>query len=138
MAVDFGKDVSCTTTLKPGRFATGVRLVAEAAYRRLITPRGMLSGGEEEADYGIDLAGLIGTTSAKSDAVSLPGRIRNELLKDERIERVTVDIAVTVNGPATSFAITVDCVTTAGPFTLRLNADDVTVALLGIETEEAT
>lgn len=130
--VDFGRDVSCTDSLKTGRFATGVRLVAEAAYRRLITPRGMLRGGEDEANYGFDLTEMCGTTSPESTAVSLPGRIRSELTKDERIATVDVEVLVVRTGPSASFDITISCTTAAGPFKLQLLASAVTVELLGI------
>lgn len=131
MTVDLGRDISCTDSLKTGRFATGVRLVAEAAYRRLTTPRGMLRGGEEEQNYGLDLTAFCGTTNPKATAASLPGRIKSELLKDERIETVDVNIVVTTSRPATTFTITIAATTGAGPFTLKLLASAVDVELLG-------
>ncbi len=135
--VDFGRDMSCTDSLKTGRFATGTRLVGEACYRRLTTPRGMLRGGEAEADYGYDLSVLIGSTSVKSAAASLPGRIEAELLKDERVESVSVDVTVFTEGPDTAFTIEIEAVTSVGPFTLTLLASAVTVELLGITAEAA-
>lgn len=135
MAVDFGRDTSCTTSLRTGRFVSGARLVGEAAYRRLTTPRGMLRGGEEEANYGLDLTELVGSVSAKRDQASIPGRIRSELTKDERIVTVDVQVAISTAGPATTFDITIDAVTTAGPFTLVLRASALTVELLGLTTE---
>jgi hypothetical protein len=139
VTADLGRDISCTTGLRTGRFATKARLVGEAAYRRLTTPRGMLRGGEEEAIYGFDLTGLIGTASTKSAAAALPGQIRAELLKDERIETVDIDVAVTRDGEgASSFVITMKAQTSAGPFTLAVRASEVTVELLGgITTAEA-
>lgn len=129
----FGRDVSCTDSLRTGRFATGLRLVAEACYRRLTTPRGMLRGSEEEQNYGLNLMSLVGSVKAQSDTVSLPGRIRAELEKDERIETVAVDILVTKSGPATSLTITIDVVTGEGPFSLTLLASEVTVELLRVD-----
>ncbi len=134
MATDYGREMSCTDSLKTGRFVSGVRLVAEAAYRRLTTPRGMLRGGEEDQNYGIDLTDIVGTANPTNTAASLPGRIKSELLKDERIESVGVEILVTVEGPETSFEIAIDAVTGAGPFALKLLATAVTVELLGIST----
>ncbi len=130
---DFGRDTSCTTSLRTGRFATGARLVAEADYRRLTTPRGMLRGGEEEANYGLDLSEMIGSVATKSDAASLRGRISSELMKDERHESVDVTVIPTTEGPVMAFDITVDAQTTEGPFTLVLLASAVTVELLGIK-----
>ena len=130
--VDFGREISCTTELRSGRFVTGVRLVAEAAYRRLTTPRGMLRGGEDEANYGFDLSAYVGSVSVSAAEASLPARIRAELLKDQRIESVETSIEVVVDGPATSFVTTVRAQTAGGPFTLQLDVSAVTTQLLGI------
>lgn len=131
---DLGRDVSCTDSLKTGRFATRARLVGEACYRRLTTPRGMLRGGEDEASYGLDLTELVGSANPKSVAASLPGRIASELSKDERVESVDVEVLFTTEGPETSFSIEIRVGTGAGPFTLKLLASAVTIELLGIES----
>ena len=133
MASVFGKDTSCTTGIRAGRFVTGLRLVAEAAYRRITTPRGMLRGSEDDQSYGIDITELIGQASSKAVVAALPGRIANKLAKDERIESTEVDVAEVTSGIERSYAITIRCVTAEGPFTLQLAASDVSVELLGIE-----
>jgi hypothetical protein len=133
MALVYGQDVSCTDGLRTGRYVSEARLVAEACYRRLTTPRGMLRGGEEEQNYGLDLVELIGSTSTKSDAAALPGRIKAELKKDERVETVETTVSRIVDGPAVRFEIEILVTTAAGPFTLMLSVNDVTVELLGIE-----
>ena len=130
----FGRDISCTTSLRTGRYATGVRLVAEAIFRRLITPRGMLRGGEEEANYGIDLQDLVGSSvDPATDADRLAGQIKAEAMKDERVDDCTVTLLATSSGPAISYQITIDAVTGEGPFTLVLAASAVTVEILGIK-----
>jgi hypothetical protein len=134
-ATSFGKDISCTDSLRTGRYATGARLVAESAYRRLITPRGMLRGGEDEQNFGFDISQLIGTSKAKNDAATVLGRIRAELLKDERIGTVEVSLVESKNGPETTYAITIAAKTTEGPFTLAIGVSDLSVELLGIEEE---
>ncbi len=132
MATEFGKDTSCSSELRTGRYAKGVRLVAESYYRRLTTPRGTLRGGEEEANFGLDLVGKLGSASTKRDAAALPGQIQSELMKDERTLSVDVTVAESVDGPSTSWVVTVEASTTEGPFTLQLSVDDVSVDLLGI------
>lgn len=121
--------------LRTGVLVSGPRLVAEASYRRLRTTRGMLRGGEDEANYGLDLADLIGSVATKSDAAALPGRVQAELLKDERVESVTVTVTSTVDGPATSWTVSVEGTTADGPFSLVLSVSEVTVDLLGIQPE---
>lgn len=132
MMSNFGRDISCTRGLRTGRFVSGPRLVAEAIYRRLTTPRGTLRGGPAEANYGIDLTELVGSAATKRDAAALPGRITTEILKDERIERVEVTVTQSVDGPAVSFAIVIEGETAEGPFALQLLASEVTVELLNI------
>jgi len=130
----FGRDISCTSSMRTGQFVSGVRLVAESVFRRLTTPRGMLRGGEEEQNYGLDLTDLIGSTTTKIDQASLEGRIRNELTKDERILSADVTVVATTDGPATAFDITIEVSTKEGPFTLAIRVDEVSAQLLGIGT----
>ncbi len=135
MATEFGKDTSCTDELRTGRYVTGLRLVAEACYRRLTTPRGTLRGGEDEQNYGLDLAQFVGSTNPRAVEASLPGRIANELTKDGRVDSVEVDILTTTDAGLVTFAITVAVETAEGPFTLQVGIDDVTVSLLGFSEE---
>ncbi len=130
--VDLGRDTSCTDSIKTGRFASGPRLVAEAAYRRLDTKRGSLRGGEEEANYGIQLSAYCGSTNPRADAAALPGRIRAELAKDERIGKVDVAVLIVTIGAGVGFEITINAETAEGPFELVLLASAVTVELLRI------
>lgn len=133
MATYFGKDVSCTDSIRTGRFSRGTRLVAEAAYRRLTTPLGSLLGGEEEQNYGFDLTSLIGSQATAQDAAALPGRIRAELRKDERIEAVDVTVTpTTATNGAVTWVVRVDGQTAEGPFSFQVGIDDVSLELLGM------
>jgi hypothetical protein len=129
----YGRDISCATSLTPGRLVSGARLLAEAAFRRLTTPRGMLRGAEDEGSYGLDLSEIIGSVTIAADAAALPGRIQAELLKDERFESVDVRVVDSSEGAFKAFVIYVEVFTTEGPFTLTLRAEEVSVELLGIE-----
>lgn len=130
---NFGTDTSCTDSMRTGRLSSGARLVGEACYRRLITPRGMLRGGEDEQNYGLDLLDAIGSVQTVSDEAALPGRIQNELLKDERLNAVSADIVSTKEGPAVLWKISIEGDTDEGPFTLVLGVSGVTVELLGLD-----
>lgn len=132
MATDYGRDVSCTTSLRTGRLVSGRVLLAEAAFRRLTTPRGSLIGNADEANYGIDLLDLIGQPDTRSLLVALPGQIRTELLKDERFIDVTVTVTRESQGPVVTYNISITIETDDGPFALRLSASEVDVQLLGI------
>jgi hypothetical protein len=135
MSTSLGRDTSCLSELRSGRFVTGGRLVGESVYRRLTTPRGSLRGGEDEADFGFDLSDLVGSAATAADVAALPGRIEAELLKDERIESVSVDVENTSTGVGIELEVTIEAETSEGPFTLQLSVDDVTVELLGLSEE---
>lgn len=130
---DYGTDTSCTTTLSTGRMVTGARLVAEAIYRRLTTPRGMLRGSDAEQNYGLDLSDLIGSATTKADIAALPGRIESEVMKDERMESVDVSITDTTDGVGKSFLVAITGVTGAGPFELKVAISELTTELVGIK-----
>jgi hypothetical protein len=134
LAINYGYDTSCTDSLRTGRFASGVRLVAEAIYRRLITPRGALRGGDDEANYGFDLIGKLGHTVSASEIAALPGQVEAEILKDERIESADISVNSVTTGPSVAWTITVSAVTGLGPFQLVLGVNGVTAQLLSITT----
>ena len=130
----FGRDISCTDGLRTGRYASGLRLVAEACYRRLITPRGTLRGGEAEKNYGTDLTAYVGKGDPNLVVAQLPGVIRSELMNDERVESVTATVAkVDLGGGLWSLSVNVAVQTAEGPFELQLSVDSVTVALVGFK-----
>lgn len=130
---NFGTDTSCTNGLRTGRYVSGLRLVAEALYRRLRTPRGTLQGGEEEQNYGLDLLDLLGSIVDPngSAAAALPAQIQAECLKDERVTDVTATVAQVKNGTVVSWTVTIAVTTGAGPFTFVLGVSSVSVDFLG-------
>ncbi len=130
---DFGRDIWCDSSLRTGRMASGVTLVAQNALHRLTTPRGMLRGGEDEENYGIDIEAEIGKVASDSEVERLKGLIRAELLKDARIESVEVSVTRTVVGPATEYTIAIAGYTAEGSFDLVLSSDGVTLALLKLD-----
>jgi hypothetical protein len=93
----------------------------------------MLRGGEDEANFGLDLTKMIGAVGGAAGAESWKGRIRNECRKDPRVLDAQVSIVRVVDGPAESWTITVDCTTAAGPFELVIGVSEVTTKLLGFD-----
>lgn len=131
----YGTAVWCLDSQTPGRLAKGVNVVAQACYRRLMTPRGTLRGGEEEQNYGIDLPGLVGSMPTAEAISQLPSRIRGELAKDERVSDVAVTITQVVNSDksvALVFEIRVTLHDSTDGFSLVLSVSDVTTELLRI------
>lgn len=133
MTTSFGRDTSCTDTYKPGRFASGARLVAESDYRRLTTRRGVLRGAEDEANFGLDLSELVGTAKTDAQLAALPAQVRDELMKDQRHDDVEVTYSITKTGPFREVNLSIKAITKEGPFTLNVLVSAVTLELLGIE-----
>ena len=110
-------------------------MVAQAAYRRLTTPRGTLQGGDEESAYGLDLTEYIGAVGTVIALAALPGVVRAELLKDDRIASVDLSTAQTTDSAGgVSIEIVIDATLDddTSTFTLTLSISDVGVSLITI------
>jgi len=128
--MSFGVDTWAMGTLRTGRLASGVTLLAQACYRRLTTPRGTVRGGDGCDIYGLDLSEYVGHVGLTLAQASLPSQIRAELRKDDRIADVRV--AITRDGVALVITIDVTPVDETEDFTLTLNVSDVGVSVLGV------
>ena len=125
-AQPYGRDTSATSRVVPGVIVEGNRLLAEAAIRRLRTQRGTLL---YDPDYGLPLSLLLGRDMTQAELASIPGQIRNELLKDERLENVRASLGRSSDGVTWILSIEFYPVKT-GPFGLVLSVGDVTVEVL--------
>ena len=134
MTTGYGRDTWCDKALRPGRFAEGAQVVLLALYRRLITPRGMLRGGDEEAVYGFDVSSYIGDVGTETALAALPALIAGELRKDDRVADVLVRTSRAEGSDGlVSVGIEVDVVLSESSqnYTLTLEASNTTVELLG-------
>ncbi len=140
MSVDsltgYGTDTWCSDRYAPGRTASRRLLVAQALYRRLITPRGTLQGGEAESAYGIDLTEYIGAVDDPSLRAALPAMIRAELLKDDRVLDVSAEVTVTGESTSRALIVTVRAalVDEASALQFTASVSDVGIQLLGVTT----
>ncbi len=134
MATGFGVETFCLDKLQSGRLVRGKAVVVQAMYRRLITPRGTLRGGPDEENYGIDLAGFIGAVGYPTALAALPGIIRGELMKDERVADVVASVIAVRDRDAT-IGLTIRIAGTlqgeGESFELTVAASDTSVELLG-------
>lgn len=134
----YGVDIWCSDSMVSGRYARGPIAVALALFRRLITPRGMLRGGEDEQAGGLDLAEYVGAVGPATALAALPGLVRGELLKDDRVLDVSVESAISQesNGDV-SVVLTIDVVlqNESDRFSLTVSADTVDAELLNIVVE---
>ncbi len=139
MSTGYGLDVWCADGMITGRVSKGVMNVALALYRRLITPRGTLRGvsdSDDESNYGFDVASYVGKVGYDTAINALPGLIRGELLKDDRVRDVAVKVTKTVGADKLiDLVITIDVVLQdeGENFALTLSVDEAGTELLGIE-----
>lgn len=129
--MSYGRDTYAVNGVRTGRLVTGTLLVAQALYRRLITPRGTLL---YDTSYGLDLSELVGEVGPELAAAALPGMIRNELMKDDRVSDVGATITVVTEGAETELVIEIAAVLAESgeTFSLTVGVSDVTTQLLGV------
>lgn len=125
MTIDFGTDLDCEDDLNPlGSMVSGPLCLAQALVRRLSTPRGMVI---DAPNYGRDLREYLHRGLTPDDVEAIPGEVRGELLKDERIEEV--DVLATM--PAVdALRLEITCQTAEGPLSLELNVTAAAVVLI--------
>lgn len=92
-APGYGREIWCLDSIITGRYVTGWRVVAQALYRRITTPRGtVLSiGNPEAAAYGFDICEYIGAVGYPTALAALPSLVRGEFMKDGRVADATVE-----------------------------------------------
>lgn len=91
--IGYGVDTWCGASRITGRLSRGRTTLALALYRRLITPRGTLTGSPEAEVYGFDVASFVGRVGTDRALGALPSMIAAELRKDDRV----LDAFVVVN-----------------------------------------
>lgn len=130
----YGIDLSSADELDFTREVEGVELVAQDVLWRLSTPAGQGVLAFDAPEYGLDLSGMLGASLTDEAAASMPGRIRSELMKDERLLSVDVNIRTTRGAGTLAWDITIRCTTASGPFDLVfvLDADGVAKASIKI------
>jgi hypothetical protein len=138
MATGYGTDTWCGGGLLTGRTARGVMSVALALYRRLITPRGTLRGVADEDDelnYGFDMASYVGKVGYEVSINALPGLVRGELMKDDRVLDVVATVTPVDNGDGTiDLLVEVDVVLQdeGDEFAMTMSVDDAGTELLRV------
>lgn len=143
MTTGYGLESWCLDSLQPGRYAQGSEVVAQALYRRLITPRGTLiplddDGGDEESAYGFDVSGYCGAIGYPAALQALPALVTGELLKDDRVLPTLVIKATLIPGADGEDAIELDVrgdlADDSGSFAFTLSVTEVSVEFLRGET----
>lgn len=127
MTVDYGTDLDWGADLsKTAGTVSGTKLLGQAVYHRLMTPRGSQL---DCPDDGIDLQEYLSLPMTPAQLAGVPGEVRQEILKDERIQDAEVIMTKLVDG----FKLTIRCTPAEGPdFELTLGVDAAATKLLGI------
>lgn len=124
----YGADISCASDIAADMAEVSGRLVlAQALIRRLDCPRGALP---DDAAYGIDLRSYCNRGVTADEVRALAGQVRNELEKDDRVDRASV--VVRPSATAQTLAIEI-AITAVDPdveaFTLTLSVSSAAVLL---------
>lgn len=126
LASGYGIDIDCKDDISPvWRLVGGILAVAQAVYRRLTTKRGSLL---EAPNYGYDLRELLSRGMTEEDISGLPGDIRMECLKEERVDECVVSVELIEE----TLNIVVHCETGIGPFDMTMSISEASVRLVEV------
>lgn len=115
-----GRDLHCVDDIDPSVVEVDdVAALGQAVLRRLTTPRGSVI---DAPNYGRDLRELLSRGITEAGLDNALSAYREEVLKDERIESVTIRATKT---DVASLEVRILCVSALGPFALTV---DVTIA----------
>lgn len=128
---DLGTDFSNLTDLT-ATFAlvSGPRGVAEALYRRFITPAGSVWYDTEYES--LDVRDELGGASSSAQRAALAARMQHLGLADDRIDALRVTITAEASGLDASITIACEGLTAGGPFRLVMAASPELVTLLAL------
>lgn len=125
---DYGHDLFCTDDIDlQGREVDGLTCLAQALYRRIISPRGSLI---DDPNYGFDITRFLDDDMGKDDAARVGAGVDAELLKDERVVRSQTTATLVTGGVLN--LVTVVKPSTGPTFRLVVAATSVTVQLLQV------
>ena len=136
MSAGYGRTIYCygPNGLQPGRALTGRAALAASLWRRFMTPRASLQGGDEELAFGYDVRRLLGTSTTGVAAQRIATILESEAAKDERIAAVAASV-VSVRGADSTAVVTFSLVVTPADdtdtFALTLEVSTVDVQILG-------
>lgn len=128
MTTYFGESIDIRSQFF-ARLTGDQRILAQAVVMRLDTKKGTLWTAP---DYGLSLADYVEQGITADALARIPGDVRAELEKDERIEGVVVSASTTKN-PGGGYSLILDIrITPAGgaSFSMTLAVDQLTIQLL--------
>ncbi len=126
---EVGVDVDCVTDVSPQfSLAYGIRNLANALLRRLITPRGSLF---YDPDYGLDLREYLNAALTDGEVGALAAAVGLELEKDERV--ASAQVAMTYIRSAGSLRLRCQVtVVDVGDMSMLLSISQTSAAVLDL------
>lgn len=127
-ASPYGQDIDFMNGLNPLLpLLGGLANLGQALAHRLSTPRGGLF---YDPGYGTDIRAYLNEAMTAAKAAQLQADVQNELLKDERVQSCTA--IATFTAAAETLNLTINVISSPGPFILQLAVSAVTVQVLAI------
>jgi hypothetical protein len=128
MATFYGVDTFCLTDLQrvDVLVTDPALLIGQRLARRLTTPRGALGLISDDPDGGFDVRSLVNMKLTPTTLSTASATIAAEASKDEEVASCSVRMTSAKN----SLLITIDVISSAGPFVLTLNVNQLTAALV--------
>ena len=126
----YGSDISCDFDVafdaaEVDPFTTFA--LAQAVVRRLDTPRGSLP---DDNGYGISVRQFVNKGTTTVEIESLGGQIHNEVIKDDRVEALTVIVRPSSTGTTLRVELAIQPVDAQiGGFTLTLSATSAAILI---------
>lgn len=125
---DFGHDLACVDDLDPTmREVSGERVVQEVIARRCTTAPGM---NVDAPDEGIDIRDFLGDDVDEAAILQLRADVLEQATADPRVFSAAVNMTLTQVDGDTAVTIDVNADSAEGPFSLVLEASELTVAIL--------
>lgn len=128
----YGSDVSCEADVDAGVAeipGSDPLVLAQALVRRLDTPRGSLP---DDAGYGISLRSYLSAGTTTTELQRLAGVIRNELVKDDRVESLSVTVTPSTTGDTLAVLLSITPADVGISFTMTLAVSSGAVLLEAI------
>lgn len=127
--VDYGQDIDWADDMSPtAELVSGVKLLSQAVYRRLITPKGSCL---DSPDDGLALEDFLHEGLTEAELAAIPGQVRQEILKDDRIIGVDIEATKTLTDGLLGFELAITCTPSEGPdFDLTISVSAAAVKLL--------
>lgn len=122
-AVGWGSDLSCMDDLTEDvqeLDGTDPRVVAQAVYRRITTPRGSLL---DDPDYGDDITRFLSLGNTPAQLASIAGELHGEIAKDDRVDTVECTADYAQGTKQLNVSIDVTLVDSTETFSLTIAVD---------------